>query len=853
MDSISEYCESSEVQTVVKDRLGELISLPVQDYDFTRELYDIDLDHELDQLAKHGLLYYLGRLGNDIRNPSRQILAGRIVCLILELSCPRSIDDVLTTMGGRFRDDVIKFYREHSKTFDSMLLSGNHKMIEFHDWFSAMSLVDTYLTKNKFKGKIIETPAQMHLRVAVEVQMGNGLSCVREMFEDLCSHRYSMASPALFNACFHKANLSSCFLLSVDDDLDSISECIKKTMKISKCKGGIGADINSLRSSTIGYDGHSNSITEWMKGLDQVTRMVNQTGRRPGAMTTCVQIHNYQVDNFIESVRKSGDHNQRVENLNITLMIPKLFWKRVREDGEWTTFCSKLVKGLDTALGDEYERLYLQYEQDDTIEYKSRGPAKELLAHICNIQKETGMPYILNKESINFKSNQVNMRLIRGGTDNLEEGVPVDDCHLDVIRTSNLCQEIMEQTPKDEVACCNLGQMSLPSYVTSGDEPTFNFSLFGSKVRAMIDNLDTIIDTTYYPVPEAEVSNMRHRPTGLGVSGYADMMAMMNYCYDSSQGERLNKQVFACMYFNAVAQSVYRSHLFGRYPKFENSPASEGKLQFDLWADEFKWLKERNLEGKTRKEEDDEPVDPLEWGQSQLVLGDLTFEPSWSHLREMVMKYGLRNSQLIAIMPSASTSRIMRNAESVEKLHALIGTRSFINSTFPIVERNLYYELHKIGLWNDDVVDVIQCDGGSAALLKDFVIDWGFVEENDHDKIEVINHIVNKYRTAFETKMKVTFKHHADRERYVCQSASSNCYMKDPTTESLMGFHLFVESLGKKTGMYYLRQLPTSKAPQITISQDVKDWVNNKSNGVKKSNPVRKVECTDEVCVSCTS
>lgn len=759
--------------------------------------------------------------GASYETYSHHLLAGRL-----------GFQDLMNTIDGQqrnassiaayvercrkiLRPEIIKYLETNEIHFQPYVDAADKQFAKDFDWLMLMSHETSYLLRDKYNGGIIETPALMHLRVTAELfyQMPDEdppVDCLAEAlicYEMATSQYFCFASPVFFNSGHKSPNLCSCFLMNAEDSLTGIMSSMYKAALISKAKGGIGLNVSGLRHSGIGHDGHSGGVIPMLQVYDRLIRYVDQTGKRNGASTVFLQAHHIDLMAVIRSTLKNADSNNRLDGLNTAIVFPDLFWERLKTDSHWTLFCPAIFPGLNESYGAKYRELYLKYETmtlDPRNEaYRIRIPAREVIETLADSQIMSGMPYVLHKDSINSCSNQVNLN-----SDN--------PLHHRIIQSSNLCLEIMEQADSEEVACCNLGQLSLKAFVQKnkdGDSMHFNFTLFGYVVRAMVKLLDRVIDRNKYVFPEAKTSNMRHRPIGLGVSGYADMLDILRIPYESEEASALSRKMFACLYYNAMTSSLELSLKSGPYSTFYGSPLSEGKFAFDLWRTRRAELAPDAVELP--------PVDPCEWGQENLYLEgpeSIILAPSWDELRSLVVRYGVRNSQMIAIMPSASTSRLMGNTENTEAHQSNLYIRNFMRASAVIINPQLFKELDgELHLWSRDVSEFIISQGGSVARLPDFLMGTAS-DEVEKTKIKQLApelaSLCARYKTMFEIKQLKILQQVAERHRYICQAISYNVYLQKPTRAMLKKLHMSTHAANLKTGMYYLRENEPSSTPE---------------------------------------
>lgn len=827
------------------------------------DLYHISLDENkkqdiFNQIEKNGWSATMESLGYYIKEYDYLRLAGRMLIEHVKNQVGDSLNEYIKRFENLLKPDIILFMKNNYEKIN--LIYSKWKRDECtdildYDWFSANSIVKNYLTKD-IKGNILETPLQMWLRISIATYYNyskskdESIKKVERMFDDLCGENYIPASPTIFNSGFIQGQLASCFLLTVEDDLDSIFlHGLHRIARISKNNAGVGIDISRLRHSAISNKGESDGLIPWVYNIDAAIRSVNQGGKRKGACTVYCRPHHIDIFEFSEVSLEHGDHYTRAYNINTALWMPNLFWERCLRDQNWSLFCPNQTRELNDIYGEKWEEKYEWYEKNA----KKLGikikiiKARELSKHITEIQRQTGMPYILNCDSINFKSNQKN---------------------LGYIRCSNLCLEICEYTSTEETAVCNLSSINLRNFVKSAvdyryvkkypDEINlcyhYDFSKLGGVVQNIVENLNQNINNSMYPIEETRISNLKHRPMGIGVQGYADMLYQLNLPFQDlkfpNQPNKvtswLNKILFACIYWNALAKSVDLSIIEGKYSSFDGSPISKGKFQFDLWAEEYKLLKKKGrINDDVRKQIDDIPIDPKHWNQQQFKLsnGDIIY-PTWNGLRRMIIKYGLRNSLLVALMPTATSSQPFRNCETTEAHQTNIYSRKVLNGAYPIINRHMVKDLKNIGLWDQNIYQHIQNNDGSLSQLKKYILNNIIKFNNFHlNDLPILNYVIHKYKTMWELSSKIFMKLAADRARYICQSQSLNIYIRSPTEEQLIAVHTYGYQLGLKTGMYYLRTAPATNT--IKLAPTPTSQTNQKSS-VKP-----KVLCNDEVCLVC--
>jgi ribonucleoside-diphosphate reductase subunit M1 len=615
-----------------------------------------------------------------------------------------------------------------------------------YDYFGFKTLERAYLLSiNK---KIVERPQHMIMRVAIGIH-GEDIDAVLESYDLMSRQYFTHATPTLYNAGTPHPQLSSCFLLCMkEDSIDGIYDTLKSCAVISKYAGGIGLSAHNIRASNSyirGTNGSSNGIVPMLRVFNNTARYVDQGGgKRKGSIAIYLEPWHADILDFLDLKKNHGNEMDRARDLFYGLWIPDLFMKRVEENGQWSLFCPNEAKGLAEVWGPEFEALYTRYEKEGKA--RKTFPAQDLWFAILSSQVETGTPYMLYKDACNAKSNQQNL-----GT----------------IKSSNLCTEIVEFTSADECAVCNLASVNLSSFCDdSAEGKSYDFQKLYEVTKVVTKNLNRVIDVNFYPIPEAENSNMRHRPIGIGVQGLADAFAKMRYPFESKEAMKLNTDIFETMYFACLEASCELSAKEGPYSTYEGSPVSKGVLQHDMW----------NITPSDR------------W--------------DWAGLRIKVAQHGVRNSLMLAPMPTASTAQILGNNESTEPFTSNMYNRRVLAGEFTVVNKYLLKDLVEGGLWTADVRNQIIADRGSV------------------QKVESIPQgIKNLYKTVWEIKQKVIIDQAADRGAFICQSQSLNIHMAEPTTARLTSMHFYAWKRGLKTGMYYLRSLPKADAIQFTVDQ----------------------------------
>ena len=643
-------------------------------------------------------------------------------------------------------DEVYKIIKKNADKLDSSIIYNR----DFgYDFFGFKTLERSYLLK--LNGKIVERPQHMLMRVSIGIHLDD-IESALETYELMSKRYFTHATPTLFNSGTPKPQMSSCFLLTMkEDSIDGIYDTLKQTAKISQSAGGIGLSIHNVRATgsyIAGTNGTSNGIVPMLRVFNDTARYVDQGGgKRKGSFAIYVEPWHADIFDFLELKKNHGKEEMRARDLFYAMWTPDLFMKRVEEDSNWTLMCPNECPDLYNLHGDEFDELYQKYESE------GRGrktiKARELWEKILESQIETGTPYMLYKDSANRKSNQKNL-----GT----------------IRSSNLCTEILEYTSSDEVAVCNLASIALPMFVKDGDFD--HKALFDVTIR-VTKNLNRVIDRNFYPVKEAENSNFRHRPVGLGVQGLADTFIMLRLPFTSDKAKELNQEIFETLYFAAVTASVQEAKKDGVYQTYKGSPISKGEFQHNLWG-----IKDEDLSGR--------------W--------------DWSGLRKKVKKHGVRNSLLVAPMPTASTSQILGNNECFEPYTSNIYTRRVLSGEFIVVNKHLLEDLVKLGLWNEEMKQELMRNNGSIQNIET-------IPEN----------IKELYRTVWEMSMKDIIDMSRHRGYFIDQSQSLNLFMEGATMAKLTSMHFYGWKSGLKTGMYYLRTKSAVDAIKFTLDNKSKE------------------------------
>jgi ribonucleoside-diphosphate reductase alpha chain len=690
-----------------------------------------------------------------IDHPDYALLASRIAVSNLHKETKKTFSEVIDDMhhyidpktgqnASLIADDVYDIIVENRDLLDSSIIYDRDFR---YDYFGFKTLTRSYLMK--LNGIIVERPQQMLMRVAVGIHKKDVQSAIKT-YNLMSEGWFTHATPTLFNSGTPKPQMSSCFLLTMkDDSISGIYDTLKSCAQISQSAGGIGLAIHNIRATGSyikGTNGTSNGIVPMLRVFNDTARYVDQGGgKRKGSFAMYIEPWHADVFDFLDLKKNHGKEESRARDLFFALWIPDLFMKRVKENGDWTLMCPHECPGLSDTHSAEFEKLYTSYEKAG--KGRKTIKAQELWFKILESQIETGTPYMLYKDAANAKSNQQNL-----GT----------------IKSSNLCTEIIEYTAPDEVAVCNLASLALPKYVT--ENGTFDHDkLFEVTYQATL-NLNRIIDENYYPVEEAKNSNMRHRPIGLGVQGLADAFILMGLPFESDEARALNREIFETIYYASMSASKDLSKELGPYESYAGSPVSKGIFQFDMWK-----------------------VTPSDrW--------------EWNVLREEVIKHGVRNSLLLAPMPTASTAQILGNNECFEPYTSNIYSRSVLSGVFIIVNKHLLKDLVREGLWNKDVRQKIMTANGSIQNIS-----------------EIPQRLKDLYKTAWEISQKAIIDQAADRGAYICQSQSLNIFMENANFGKLTSMHFYGWEKGLKTGMYYLRTKAATDAIKFTVDKTVEE------------------------------
>jgi ribonucleoside-diphosphate reductase alpha chain len=738
-------------------------------------LYDGVSTQELDELASETAATL------TTKHPDFATLAARIAVSNLHKTTSKSFSSTMKRLytyvspktgenASLLSKEVYGVINKNAALLDSSIIYDRDFS---YDYFGFKTLEKSYLLR--LDGKVVERPQHMLMRVAIGIHMDN-MDKVLETYSLLSEKWFTHATPTLFNAGTPKPQLSSCFLLTMkDDSIDGIYDTLKQCAKISQSAGGIGLSIHNVRATGSyikGTNGVSNGIIPMLRNFDMTARYVDQGGgKRKGSFAIYLEPWHSDIFEFLQLKKNHGKEELRARDLFYAMWIPDLFMKRVESNSDWSLFSPDETKDLHETYGEEFEKLYEKYEKEGKA--RKTVKAQDLWFEILESQIETGNPYILYKDACNIKSNQKNL-----GT----------------IKSSNLCTEIVEYTSPDEIAVCNLASIALNKFVK--DDLTYDHQKLYEITKVITRNLNKVIDVNYYPVEEARNSNMRHRPIGIGVQGLADTFILMRNAFDSPEAKKLNEEIFETIYFGAMEASMEIAKEEGPYKTYEGSPVSKGIFQFDMWG-----------VAPTSKRWD------------------------WTKLKREVKKNGVRNSLLLAPMPTASTSQILGNNECFEPYTSNIYTRRVLSGEFIVVNKHLLKDLIKLKLWNESMKDKLMEANGSVQGIKEIP-----------DDIKLL------YRTVWEVSQKSIIDMAADRGAYICQSQSMNIHMQDANFGKLTSMHFHAWKKGLKTGLYYLRTKAAADAIKFTIVKDEKSQTKEEKEAAMQCSIDNQDDC--EMCGS---
>ncbi|KAI9477069.1 ribonucleotide reductase [Zychaea mexicana] len=738
---------------------------------------------ELDNLAAETAAYM------TTTHPDYAILAARIAVSNLHKETDTDFSKVvhklyhhehpqLKTQNPLVSQELYDISQKHAERIDAAI---DYERDYDFNFFGFKTLERSYLMK--IDGRIVERPQHMIMRVSLGIH-NEDIDAALETYYYMSNKYFTHASPTLFNAGTPRPQLSSCYLVQMQDDsIEGIYDTLTTCAIISKSAGGVGCSFQKIRASgsyIAGTNGTSNGIVPMLRVYNDTARFVTQGGgKRNGSFAMYLEPWHVDVFDFLDLRKNSGKEEVRARDLFLGLWVPDLFMKRVEGNGDWSLFCPNEAPGLDQCYGEEFERLYIKYEQEGRA--RKTVSAQKLWFAVLDAQIETGMPYMLYKDACNEKSNQKNLGTITG---------------------SNLCTEIIEYSAPDEVAVCNLSSLALPKFVNT-ETSEFDFEKLHAVTKIVTKNLNKVIDVNYYPVPQAKKSNMRHRPIGLGVQGLADAFLLLRLPFDSPQARQLNKDIFETIYHAALEASSELAEKLGAYETYEGSPVSKGVLQHDMW----------DVQGSDRLD--------------------------WDGLRAKIAKHGVRNSLLVAPMPTASTSQILGNNECFEPYTSNIYTRRVMSGEFQVVNHHLLKDLIDRNMWNEQVKNMIIAHNGSIQQVP--------MIPDDLKKL---------YKTVWELSQRVIIDMAADRAAFIDQSQSLNLFVAEPSYGKLSSMHFYAWKRGLKTGMYYLRSRPAVDAIKFTVDQlALKDKADDPNAQKDAEDKLAAMQCSldnRDACISCS-
>jgi ribonucleoside-diphosphate reductase alpha chain len=744
--------KSARGLTVTADIIAQQVLARIVDGIKTSDLDELTAQMAASLCTTHpdwGVL--ASRIAVSNHHKSTEASFSRVVARLANQVVPKTGETMSYLDAG-----LVAFVAAHAAELDAAI---KYERDYDFDYFGFKTLEKAYLLKDT-SGQIVERPQHMWMRVAVGLwssleDTALAMERIRETYDLLSQKFFTHATPTLFNAGTPRPQLSSCYLLAMaEDSIAGIYKTLGDCAAISKYAGGIGLHVHNIRargSLIRGTNGTSNGLVPMLRVFNNTARYVDQGGgKRNGSFAIYLEPWHADVGDFLKMKLNTGAEEERARDLFYAMWIPDLFMRRVEEDGEWHLFCPAEAPGLADVYGTEFDALYAKYVAEGRA--RKAVSARKLWFQILDSQMETGTPYLLYKDAANAKSNQKN---------------------IGVIKSSNLCTEIMEVSTPEETAVCNLASLALPAFVVAGPSedglPVFDFDALRKVVRVAVRNLNRVIDINFYPTPETRRSNMRHRPIGLGVQGLADVFAMLGHSWETAAAADLNQRIFEHIYFAAVEESNWLAQLEGAYETFAGSPASQGKLQYDLWG-----------------------VEPL------TLTGPGALP--WATLKESVQRQGLRNSLLVAPMPTASTSQILGYNECFEPFTSNLYTRRTLAGEFVVVNRYLTKELMAAGLWSEELKQEIVANNGSVQALQ-----------------QIPEDIRQRYKTAWELPQKILIDMAAARGAFICQSQSLNLFIADPNYSKLTSMHFYGWKKGLKTGCYYLRTKAPVAAQKFTV------------------------------------
>lgn len=777
---------------------------------------------------------------NALVHPDWNILSGRVYMRYLNISTPKTFSQATRLLEKKLDKEYYAFVMDYSNSLDAFIVPSRDMSF---DIFAVKTLLNGYLLSNIVQGEKItyETPQYMYLRVATYLYFSRdspeeSLDLIKKAYDDMSNGLYTHATPTLFNSGMVRHQLASCFTIRTEDTLagpNGIIDSWAKCAEISKMSGGIGIDITPLRTSEISGEGESGGIMRWIKAYESILGAVDQGSKRKGSATLYYADWHSNIEDVIGIRKKDGDEHMRARGLTHGVWVSDLFMKRVEEDKEWTLFCPNKVTNLYELYGDDFEKEYLVHEAkhiSGEMTFSRTVKARDLFNTMLLVSIETGCPFILFKDAVNRKSNQMNI-----GT----------------ITLSNLCTEILLVTNKLNIGSCILASAVLAKCVRENQsicaygKNIFDFEILEGIIRSLVRNLNQVIDRNYYPdsIPLIKETNLRTRPLGIGVQSLANVFVNLDMAFTSPEARQLNREIFECIYYSAISESMELAKIHGAYADFQGSPLSKGQFQFDLWDEDSKSL----------------PIDTSD--NAYVPTRMFSGRYDWDSLREQVITYGVRNSLLVALMPTATSAHILGNNESFEPFTQLIYNRTTGGGQFTLVNRQLVKDLEQLKLWTTPVIQNILSNGGSLSNIKSVL-----PNEIPYENNKRVDFLIEKYKTVFELSQMDLLDMSLDRGRFVCQTQSFVVHLENPTVSKLNSYMFRAWKGGAKTASYYIRTVMNNRPTNYSISSVESPMTIG--SPIPPSTPVRSVEgyqpptpsrtrkiveCTDEICVMCQS
>lgn len=795
--------------------------------------YDVSASDLQASIEANGFVGAAAELGYNISDFKFSKIAGRLLVEHNRSVAPKTFLDAMKTIKESkvgVPNEIWDFIRSHAKILQDEIDKYKSFEDDYYDFFSG-SVMCTFYSK-KIKGTIVETPSYVFMRSAVQAGHIYGIGKVLEYFNLYITGRATPPTPFMNNACTLKSQLGSCFLMNFDDTMKSILKTSYEAGMVSSEVGGLGIGMSRIRNNSIRDNGNSQGVVPICVMLNDIIRLCNQGSLRKGAVTVTLAIWHYDIPSFIPVVRKGLDRNTTAPDINNAIWTCRLFYERLKNNENWTLFSPDQVPDLLELYGDAFEARYQEYENDPRVTRKKVVSAKEIHDSIIDVRIETGMPYLMNGDSINEKSNQK---------------------HRGMIDLTNLCTEIVEYCRPGLPAVCNLHSLNLYAFYKNTSSRNFvevyDFDSLADSTRSTVEILNSVFSTNYYPLDTlnpltGEVikrgkiakANKIDRPIGLGVAGFSDVIQQMELDIESDETKVLNKMIFSCIYFNAWATSVNEAIKHGIYETFEGSPSSEGILQFDMWMTSYKDRVKKYGKVPFVKEEDLLPIEPCEWNQNEIKLdnGDV-IKPTYDDLRRAIREYGTYNCMITSNMPTATSASVRGVCETTEMPQSNFYSRKLLAGAFPMINNYLQSKMKDIGLWNEEIVNYLKENRGS---IKDYS---KYLAANGVTNVGILNRVKQLegiFKTAFESKCMKMIDLNADRSIYIDQSISMNHYLAKPDRSTMIKLDMYCYYKDMKTSNYYIRQ-PSNDITSFTSDLSLKDKIERGKMATK----------TDGVCV----